>query len=226
MGTPNSQPAKTVAEVLRQMLNNPQQAGLSEEDLRAVDLDIELLEATYEQDIKPFLDYLARYRPLDETPPAHGYRNPWGETVARHGMVDVHRQVLKVLDTQLYYYKREWNGPEHVMVAIYLTRKGQWILSYGGGGRDRVTDEQLLQYETVRELWGKLHELVPDGFSFQYQHREGGARPPGYLPLRIEEGLREILQATVTERTKRLGIMQRALENATHRSELVKHYGR
>lgn len=239
MGTPNNQKPRTARDVLRDIIRGTDHS-VAESDLRATTVDLDLLEATYETDIRPHLDYLHGYKPLEELDPIRNTDRPgkfnfekkpaeyiqsetWLDVLGRFGQLNQHRQVLTVLDICLYCYNRKWSGPKHVRIRISLTRKGTWLFWYivtgheGAISKSDLVTEQLSVHQTVRELWQKAHKLVPDSFSINFR----GNHRPETVPLSIEQGLRHLLQHTIEEREKRLEDMKRSLASASERVSII-----
>lgn len=237
MGTPSSQQdQRTAHDVLRDVLRGSSHT-VDEQDLRSTGVDVDMVEAMYETNVRPYLDYLHGYRGLDELDPLGNDRpreydttrrewlpkESWEELLGRFGQLGQHRQVLQVTGGRLYRYDRKWSGPENLWINIYLTRKGTWLFWYIEKSRQNTlgnpyTNECITAHQSVRELWEAAHVLVPDGFKFEFR---GGYNVPGYIPLDIERGLRRILEVTITERAKRLESMKSALEDANRRISII-----
>ena len=234
MGTPNNPPEpRTVHDVLRDMLRGPEHK-VWESDLRTTGVDVDILEAAYETNIRPYLDYLHGYQDLKELDPLEPnrptrwdaesqlsvYKESWEHLLGRFGQSKQHRQVLQVTGGRMFCYDHNWSGPSNISLAVYLTRKGKWLFWYieGEGIRGReYTNERISVHASPRELCDAIRVLVPDGFTFKFY----GYNRPNYIPLGIEHGLRQILAMTIDRRKEHLGRLKAAQQQATQRLAVV-----
>ncbi len=221
MGMPINQ-QRSAQDILRDFMCGTDRT-ISEDDLRATGVDVDILEATYETNIKPLLSYLDGYKPLEELSPfkkAH-YAEPehrWHVALQNYGQFERHGQVLVVDHSTMYWYHGDSSElPNNIEVWTYLTRKGTWLYWYGvyaQNGRGDLGDQRVRAFSTVRAMWDDLHQLVVDSYGII----SSGTR---FLPLRIEHGLRSILETTIANRQRRLESMQAASQDAIKRVSIV-----
>ncbi len=227
MGEPSSQtkPEYYLSQVVESMVRGKQ---VPERALRDTGLDLEHLVGTYEESIRPYLDYLQGYKPLEELDPAYIQRNPeyrpdntWEKLQARYGLTGKYSQVIPVAYVMLYCFTkdREEGMPEHIRIQVFLSRDGDWILWYApvgySGGITWSLGEKFVVQSNLREFWQELRQLVPGYYSLAYH---GGYHAPKSLALFIERGLRQRLEATIEAREKRLEPMKAALKDAEKRN--------
>ncbi|TAH33320.1 hypothetical protein EYC58_01670 [Candidatus Saccharibacteria bacterium] len=224
MGTPSNQQtpsiptatkALTKEEVLLSIVTNPG-TRVSPQVLREFGVDIDLLAATY-RNVRPFLDYLSGYRHLKELDPARVYRtrhnSTWDDVVTQLGKPGRYEQVRSVFHEDL--------SEERPGAAVYLTRKGAWLLWLGKGERNEkysgltvLAEESLTVFDDLVEMCEALLAHLPGPVNrktiLQFT----------YAPLVIEGHLRHTLKETVEERRKRLDNMQHVLDKIDTRAKI------
>lgn len=238
MGTPNNQQTpKTEREILIAALVSSGMK-IDEASLRQTGLDIDAAEVTYQQSVRPYLDYLHGYRKLEDhwdpstyTPDSYTERRSgrmtrektsiedqaWRATLASFGQLARHRQVLEVTFARFEHFIDPYT-PKYIRCAVYLTRDGQWLLWFVG---ENHQSPQAL-YEGHLGIYDDLRSMLDDALT-----RIGTVYRPGYtnfstqrhhLPLSVEDGLRQILHNTIAERERRLFSLKLAYDDASKRS--------
>ncbi len=209
---------------------------LSQVALRQTGLDVAMLETTYKEGVKPYLKYLHGYRPLlecDRSPIGRDHptrywhdkgwyelvvMEPWEHVLVRSGVDDPGVQVLRVVDVSLYAYGSTYEGRQHRKLVIFLTRKGQWVV-WTNASHSASADyfsERVYRYDTVREMWEGVHQVVPDDYTIVYAYVEHNCAP-ATLALYIEAQLRRVLEETITIRQSSLDRMTHSLHEAEKR---------
>ncbi len=231
----------SAAKALRAVMLSPKKA-IREALLRESGVDVDMLVQTYNEAVNPYLDYLDGYLDLMALEPAGGGRSirnskwdeelevmvapePWDHFLMRSKVLPAaDKQVVQVINgADLYCFVHDLVLPQYVRITVYLTRKGQWILWYGTRHYQHSPDlasEEMFLFETVREFWDKLHDLVPD--EYKLTHESGGSHnSPQYLPLYIEKKLRALVKSTVGVRQRRVDTMKSSLSEADARTDSV-----
>ncbi len=219
MGTPNNQ---NVHELAMQIVTDPAHR-VSEEDLHKHGFDINVLEATFTESIKPYLKYLV-YEKL-------GNSGEFGDMLSS-SLVSGQlarfsdAQARKVLDVELRVPGTALYQSPSRCIKVWMTRLGTWVVWTANKqcGAEAPRDwrayaaEQAHHFESVGELARFLESVTPAEF-----HVAGRTdrHLPRFLPLMIERALRDFLSATIEERRKRLSALEGALQSAERRVSVV-----
>lgn len=215
---------------------------VTQSDLRETGVDIDMLEKTYEEGIRPYLDYLHGYRPLREQDPLEGkrqkghwdpvqqrhridaYPHSWRDRLEHADIESVELQSILLVDVELYAVgeRHQRQGSTRRYLRVFLTRSGRWVTWTATAGRADYLrmNEQVYQYAGPRAMWEGMHEWGVEDYSLQpmYYVHQG---MPETLPLYIESQLRRILEGTIDIRRGRLNKLEAALGVATERFSRV-----
>ncbi len=215
---------------------------VAQSELRQAGVDIDLLEKTYEEGVRPYLDYLHGYRPLRDQDPLGGKRQKeqwdpvrrvhidaypysWSDRLASAGIENVELQSILLVNIELYavgeHHERQESTGRYL--RIFLTRSGQWITWTATARRaDHLRmNERVYQYAGPREMWRGMHDWRVEDYLLQPKHY-AYQRAPETLPLYIESRLRAVLGETIDIRRGRLNKLEAAFGAATERFSRVR----
>ena len=212
-------------QVLKDLLRRPDHR-LAEKDVHQLGLDVEILAAMYEANVKPYLDFIMGYEDLSALDPQDG-RNRWAgnesweEVLGRHDSRLQYSKVAKVLQARL------WTGTQVTdrHLAVFLSRRGQWIVWHKRSSAqcdDTRGRESVAVFATIEKMCLFLNELVTDDYTFTYQF---GQRLPRYAPLRVAYGLLALITATIEKRQTYLASFQSAHDEGSQRLSLIEFKG-
>jgi hypothetical protein len=244
----SQQGTNTAREILRHLVCSPGHI-ITEASLIETGVDVDLLESTYDTNIKPYLDYLHGYARIEEldplklrrsylqgeslryTPeygswsPAHNGKDHvflWYSLLARYGMLGRRIQALLVTQTSFSAPLRfpRASDRREVTVALFLTRSNKWLLWLVEG--NAASAGSTLKNEQL-----SVHETVREAWEFfqsllpEYFENDSHHSPAKYLPILTEHALRRILKATVEEKERRLETLKSSLESAERRVKII-----
>jgi len=212
-------------QVLKDLLRRPDHR-LAEKDVHQLGLDVEILAAMYEANVKPYLDFILGYEDLSALDPQGGHyrwagHESWEEVLGRHGILSQYSQVAKVLQAKL------WSSTQDtdLHLAVFLSRKGQWIVWHKRSSvrsDDTRGRESVAVFETIERMCLFLDEIVTDDYTFNYQY---GRNLPEFAPLRVAYGLLTLIAATIEKRQAYLASFQAAHAEGSLRLGLIEFKG-
>jgi len=224
MGTPNNPQPRTAEELLRDLVSNPSH-GLTETDAHALGLDVDLAEATFQSNVKPYLDYLAGYEPLEQHEPTgiSWYKSKWAQLLMGQSSTSRDPQTLLVIRDRLYdtlVGNRYKQGTGDRFVAVFLSRRGSWYFWWTDYKSPvEFSNDHISHHSNLRSLCAAIERATPKRYEFAGESSRGN--PPKYAPMLIEFGLHRILQHTIAERDLRLSTMRHSLAEAGERANTI-----
>ena len=224
MGTPSSNSPHPSHELLRKFITNPKEK-ITEEELHRTGLDVDILKVMFEQDIKPYLRYLAGMKRLGES-------DTFNEIIAQssHFAGEMHllREVQAVCLFDRVLVKE---SQPYCDLRIWLARSGTWIVwsaRYDTGMRvlrrsvfvDGANEtEALRQLSDIEALCEYLEDFFYKGLYIDGMHTR---EFPKRAPLILERRLRTLLTKTIEAREARLDTLKHAQLSAASRIESVR----
>ena len=222
----SNQPQSDALEVLIDLVRSFDHR-LAEKNAHRLGLDVKILAAMYEADVKPYLDFILGYEDLSELDPLRSSHRPvhgeagWIDVLGRYGIVAKYPQVAQVLHAKLLTAEQD----VELQLAVFLSCKGKWIVwhkRYSNLRQEVSEREYIAVFDTVQDMFELLNQLVTDDFTFNFQL---GHDLPRYAPLRIARGLLELLQSTIEKRQAYLASFQSAYDEGRKRLSLIDFKG-
>jgi hypothetical protein len=244
----SQQGTNATREILRHLVCSPGHI-ITEASLIETGVDVDLLESTYDTNIKPYLDYLHGYARLEELDPLKGRRlylegsslrythergawNPahngkdnvflWYSLLAHCGMLGQRVQAQLVIQTSFSAPAKfpRASARREVTVALYVTRSGKWLLWLIEGNTAWIDSIHKNEYLSVHDTIRDTWEALRALIPDYFEH---DSRLPSAknLPLHTEHALRRILKATVEEKERRLETLKSSLESAERRVKII-----
>ncbi len=211
---------------------------VTQDELRQTGVDIDMLVKTYEQGIRPYLDYLVGYQPLLEQDPLQGSREKleqwdselracrilvpetWEHILLRSGVDTKRTQAVEVVRASLYAYGERHTQQQdcYRMLIILLTRAGKWVVwTKSALHQDaQIFAERVQQFSSIRDMWEGMRAWAVEDYSISFRYSAYGSELKT-IPLYIEMYLRRILEGTIESRRDRLSKMESALAAAGQR---------
>lgn len=244
----NQQDTDTAREILRHLVCSPGHI-VTEASLIETGVDVDLLESTYDTNIKPYLDYLHGYERLEELDPlktrrlyldnasmrytpergswidAHDGKDNaflWYGLLAKCGMLGRRTQAQLVIKTSFSapITSRQTSAPREISVALLMTRSGKWLLWLIEGNIMWAGSKHKNEHLSAHDTVREAWEAF-QAFVPEYVQSSTHHPPAKYLPILTEHALRRILKSTIEEKERRLETLKTSLDSAERRVKII-----
>lgn len=189
---------------------------INEDELHQLDLDTKILQAIFENDIRPNLDYLTGYAPLEEFAPDRLFKSNWVELLKKHGLTHIKKSLL--ISSEYYYSIDADANHSKLRLRVFLTRGGSWVI------QEKYPDTFHLAsgVEDAVYEFKKIDELVDYTEKFATYKLDGYSSSFGkYVPIVVAKSLVHQLQVSVDHRKQLLSRFESSLSAAQRRLAYV-----